>query len=254
MYTITERHDYILEQLDKKGFIRVQEIAEALGVTGATIRKDLRTLESLHKLYRNHGSASPVKQKVIDLPVQEKSLIHAAQKKAIAIAAAQLVSEDDAILLTSGSTIEAFALNLKPKGKLNAVTPSLRVGVFLSEKEDINVLMLGGHIVKKSFSTRDAYTLEGLKNVRCSKLFFSCDGFSLEAGITTAFVEEANVTNSMMDAAMQVILLADSSKLGKVGFGKICDISSIDILITDSDIPDGVKQSFENAGVQVIIA
>lgn len=252
MLSIQERQDYILEQLSKKGFVRVQDIAESLGVTGATIRKDFRDLESKHLIYRNHGSASPVKQKVTDLPVQEKASIRAAEKRRIALAAAGLISEDDSIIMTSGTTIEAMAHHLKPKGSLNVVTPSIHVGVTLSEKDNVEVMMLGGKLVRNSLSVRDTYTLDGLKNIRCNKLFVSCDGFDLDAGITTAFVEEARVTNAMMDTATQVILLADSSKYGKVGFGKICDFGRIDILITDSSIPSSVKSRIEDSGVRVI--
>jgi len=252
MMTIQDRHKYILGQLALKGFIKVQDIADSLGVTGATIRKDLRTLESQHLIYRNHGSASPVKQKVVDMPVHEKAEINASQKKRIALAAAGMITEDDSIIMTSGTTIEAMAHHLKAKGSLNVVTPSIRVGVTLSEKDGVEVMMLGGKLVKNSLSVRDTYTLDGIRNIKCSKLFVSCDGFDLDAGVTTAFVEEARVTNAMMDAATQVILLADSSKYGKVGFGKICDFGRIDILITDSGIPEGVKSSIEASGVRVL--
>ena len=252
MLSIQERHKYILDELSRKGYVRVQDIADSLGVTGATIRKDFRDLESKHLIYRNHGSASPVKQKVTDLPVQEKASIMAAEKKRIALAAAGLIGTDDSIIMTSGTTIEAMAHHMKPKGSLNVVTPSIRVGVTLREKDNVEVMMLGGKLIRNSLSVRDTYTLEGLKNVKCNKLFVSCDGFDLDAGITTAFVEEARVTNAMMDAATQVILLADSSKYGKVGFGKICDFSRIDILITDSSIPGSVKSRIESSGVRVI--
>ncbi len=251
MTGIKQRHDFILEQLSEKGFVRVNDIAEALGVTGATIRKDFRDLESKHLIYRNHGSASPVKRKVTDLPVQEKASIMAAEKKRIALAAVDLIAEDDSIIMTSGTTIEAMAHHLKPKGTLNVVTPSIRVGVTLSEKDNVEVLMLGGRLIKNSLSVRDTYTLYGLKNVKCNKLFVSCDGFDIDAGITTAFVEEARVTNAMMDAATKVILLADSSKYGKVGFGKICDFGRIDILITNDRLPENVKKKIEDAGVVI---
>ena len=167
MLSIQERQKYILDKLSEKGFVRVEDIASALGVTGATIRKDFRELESKRLIYRNHGSASPVKQKVTDLPVQEKASIRAAEKKRIALAASELIGTDDSIIMTSGTTIEAMAHHLKPKGTLNVVTPSIRVGVSLSEKDNVEVMMLGGKLIRNSLSVRDTYTLEGLKNVKC---------------------------------------------------------------------------------------
>ena len=252
--TLSERHKYILDQLEKKGFVRVNDISEQLGVSGATIRKDLRILESQHLLYRNHGSASLMTPKVVDLPVQEKSKINSEQKLKIVRMADSLIEEDDSLILTSGSTIEALALNITPRGRMNVVTPSIRVGVYLSDKENIDVMMLGGRLVVKSLSVRDSYTQDGLKYVNCSKMFRSCDGLDVEAGVTTAFVEEARITNAMMDAASKVILLVDSSKIGKSGYGKICDLSRIDVLITDAGIPQSVKERIEEEGVQVIVA
>lgn len=254
MMTSSERHQFILEQLNKKGFVRVTEISELLGVSGATIRKDLRVMESQHLLYRNHGSASLMTPKVVDLPVQEKSKINSEQKLDIARLADTLIDEDDSLILTSGSTIESLALNMTSHGHLNVVTPSIRVGVYLSEKDDIDIMMLGGRLVVKSLSVRDSYSEEGLKYVNCAKMFFSCDGLDVDAGVTTAFVEEARITSSMMDAASQVILLVDSSKIGKSGFGKICDISRLDVLITDSGISQSVRERIEELGVQVLIA
>ena len=254
MMTLSERHKYILDQLEKKGFVRVNDISEQLGVSGATIRKDLRILESQHLLYRNHGSASLMTPKVVDLPVQEKSKINSEQKLKIVRMADSLIEEDDSLILTSGSTIEALALNIAPRGRMNVVTPSIRVGVYLSDKENIDVMMLGGRLVVKSLSVRDSYTQDGLKYVNCSKMFCSCDGLDVEAGVTTAFVEEARITNAMMDAASKVILLVDSSKIGKSGYGKICDLSRIDVLITDAGIPQSVKERIEEEGVQVIVA
>ena len=251
--TQAERHQYIKEQLERKGFIRVVEVAEQLGVSGATIRKDLRIMESLHLLYRNHGSASLMTPKVVDLPVQKKSKINSEQKLKLARMADTLIADDDSIIMTSGSTIEALALNLGNHGNLNIVTPSIRVGVYLSEKDNVEILMLGGKLIVKSLSVRDTYSEEGLKYVNCSKMFCSCDGFDIEAGVTTATVEEARMTNTMMNAASQVILLVDSSKIGKTAYGKICDVSRIDVLITDSGISQSIKERIEEEGVQVIV-
>lgn len=249
-----ERHHYILEQLKMIGYVKVVDLAEQLDVSAATIRKDLTLLENKNLLHRTHGSASLLRSNVIDLPVQEKSSLNADKKRAIARAANALIQDGDSILLTSGSTIETFAKFLSPKGILNVVTPSIRVGVYLSEKEGLNIMMLGGQLVVKSLSVRDSYTEEGLKYVRCNKAFFSCDGFDFDGGVTTAFVAEAKVTDSMLNVASEVILLADSTKLGKNGFGKICDIARVDTLITDEGIPRSVKRRFEEEGVKVIIA
>ncbi len=254
MISIAERHKYIKEQMAKNGFIRVQDIADQLGVTGATIRKDLRILESQNVLYRTHGSASPVKPHVMDISITEKQTQNISQKRMIALAAQNTIKPDDAIILASGSTVTAFAEILQPIETLNVVTPSLGIAVLLNEKENVKVIVLGGEMYKNSLSVRGVYAEQGLTNVSCSKLFIGCDGIDFESGITCANIQEARLTKAMMKAASKTVVLADSSKFGRRGFGKIGEIEDIDIIITDSGISDTLKEQIEEAGVQVIIA
>ena len=253
MISIAERHKYIKEQLVKNGFIRVLDIAEQLGVTGATIRKDLRILESQGVLYRTHGSASPVKPHVTDISIDEKASQHAIEKQAIARAAQTLIKPDDAIILASGSTVTAFAEALSPVGMVNVVTPSLGIATLMNRRNNVKVFVLGGALYNNSFSVRGEYAEAGLKNVSCSKLYIGCDGIDLASGITCATIEEARLTNAMMSAASQTVVLADSSKFGRRGFGKIGMLEDIDIIITDSGIPDTLREKIEDAGVQIII-
>ena len=159
-------------------------------------------MEEENILRRNHGGATLVYDKVIELSLNDRSRINPESKARIAEVACQLLNENDSIGVTSGSTIEAFVNALRPRNTtLKVVTPSIRLGVLLSEKMDVDLRILGGRIVQNSMSTRDEYTLLGLRNVRCNKLFFSCDGFSVEDGVTSAFVEEAHLTESMMERA-----------------------------------------------------
>ncbi len=254
MISIAERHKFIKDQLATKGFVKVLELAEALNVTGATIRKDLRILESHNVLYRTHGSASPVKPHVMDISITEKSNQNVDLKKKIALAAQEMIQPEDAIILASGSTVTAFAELLKPIDSINVVTPSLGIAVILNEKENVKVMMLGGVMYKNSLSVRGPYAEEGLKNISCSKLFIGCDGIDIETGITCATIEEARLTNTMMKASLKTIVLADSSKFGRRGFGKICDLEDIDIIITDNGIPQTLKDQIEELGIQIIIA
>lgn len=254
MTSIAERHKYIIEQLVSNGFVKVQDLAEQLAVTGATIRKDLRVLESQGVLYRTHGSASPVKPHVANISIDEKASRNIMEKKAIASVAQTLVKPDDAIILASGSTVTAFANILEPDGMLNVVTPSLGIAVLLRDRPNVDVFILGGALYKNSVSVRGQYAVDGLRNMSCSKLFIGCDGIDLASGITCATIEEAEFTNAMMKAASQTVLLTDSSKFGRRGFGKIGNIEDVDIIITDPGIPDTLKNKIEDAGVQIIIS
>ena len=254
MISIAERHKFIKEQLQLNGYVRVQELADQLGVTGATVRKDLRILESQNILIRTHGSASPVKPHVMDISVDIKASQNRDKKLLIAKKAQELILPEDAIILASGSSITAFAEVLTPVNTINVVTPSLGIAVLLNEKENVKVFVLGGVMNKNSLSVRGGYTESGLVNVSCSKLFFGCDGINLETGITCSNIEEARLTTAMMKSCAQTVVLADSSKFGRRGFGKIGNIEDIDIIVTDSGIPDNMRSKIEDLGVQILIA
>lgn len=254
MISIAERHKIIKEQLQLNGYVRVQDLAEQLGVTGATIRKDLRILESQNILIRTHGSASPVKPHVMDISVDVKASQNRDKKIIIAQAAQELITPDDAIILASGSSVTAFAEILTPVNMINVVTPSLGIALILNEKENVKVMLLGGEMYKNSMSVRGSYTEAGLVNVSCSKLFIGCDGINLETGITCSNLAEASLTTAMMKSCTQTVVLADSSKFGRRGFGKIGNVEDIDIIVTDSGIPSTMRKKIEDLGVQILIA
>ena len=154
MLSIAERHKYILDSLNKHGFVRITDVANELGVTKVTIRKDIKILESKGLLYKVHGSARPANPHVADLDVHVKDNINRDAKRRIAQRAAEMLGETDSIIVASGSTVYAFAEEIKMRmwHLLNIVTPFLRLGVLLNESENVNVVQLGGSVHKKSLS------------------------------------------------------------------------------------------------------
>ena len=215
MLSIAERHKYILDSLNKHGFVRITDVANELGVTKVTIRKDIKILESKGLLYKVHGSARPANPHVADLDVHVKDNINRDAKRRIAQRAAEMLGETDSIIVASGSTVYAFAEEIKMRmwHHLNIVTPFLRLGVLLNESENVNVVQLGGSVHKKSLSVLGEEAARELDDCICSKVFFGVDGIDPEHGITTSTIDEAKLTRRMMHAASQVIVLADSSNL-----------------------------------------
>ncbi len=254
MLSIAERHKIILEKLNREGFVKVIEIARELDVTTVTIRKDLKLLEEKGLLYKTHGSASPINPHLPDRHVAEKEKLHVAEKERIATAAAELIEENDTIIVNSGSTIFAFIDKIRPKGSLMLVTPCVKATLNICDMENVNIFQLGGMFHKRSLSVVGNYASQLLENVSCSKLFLGVDGVDLDWGVTTSNVEEAELNKAMMNAASKTIVLCDSSKFGKRGFGKICNIDSIDVIITDAGISGTMKKALEEQGVRVIVS
>lgn len=203
MLSIAERHKYILDKLNKYGFVRITDVANELGVTKVTIRKDVKILESKGLLYKVHGSARPANPHVADLDVHVKDNINRDAKRLIAQRAVELLDDNDSIIIASGSTIYSFAEEIKMRQwhHLNIVTPFLRLGVLLNEAENVNVVQLGGTVHKKSLSVLGEEASRSLDDCICSKLFFGVDGIDLEHGITTSTLDEAKLTRKMMKAS-----------------------------------------------------
>lgn len=254
MISIAERHKYILNILQKEGYVKVLDLAKQLDVTAVTVRKDLKILEEKGMLYRTHGSASPVNPHPGDRHVTEKAKINPDEKRRIGSAATHLIKNNDSIIINSGSTICAFAEQIEPVEGLTIVSASTKATMILGEMDSINLIQLGGIYRKKSTSVIGSYTQSFLRDVTCSKLFLGVDGIDIDFGITTSNIEEAELNKAMMDVVSKTIILADSSKFGRKGFGKICDIDKIDVIITDSGISSSMAKKIEEQGIELIIA
>jgi len=253
MLSIAERHKYILDALNKNGFIKVSDIAKELDVTPVTVRKDLKNLERKKLLYRTHGSASPVNPYTSDIDLQEKEKMRTTEKKRIASAACQLIENNDTIILAAGSTVHTFAQELKPGNALTVVSSSLKTSLVLNSINNIEVIQLGGFVRKNSFSVVGDFAEQLFSNISCSKLFLGVDGIDIEYGVTNSNIEEAMLNKRMMEAAHRTIILTDSSKFGRRGFGRICNLEKIDVIITDSGLPEKTASAVEELGVDLII-
>lgn len=253
MINIAERHQYILQRIQAEGAVDVQILGKELDVSSVTIRKDLKLLEDKKLLFRTHGGATLNNPYTVDRPVNEKEQLQATEKLRIAAAAAQLVEDNDSIIIASGTTVLALARAIKPEGKLTVITSALNVALALIRHDNIDVIQLGGLLRKSSSSVTGPYSDNILSNVFCSKLFLGVDGIDLEFGLTTTNAFEAQLNKQMMDASQKVVVLADSTKFGKRGFGKICGIEEVDQVITDSGISPQVLQQLESLGIEVSI-
>lgn len=252
MEKLIPRHDEILKELDEKGHVLVQDLCEKLNVSSVTIRKDLNFLESLGLLFRNHGGASKQIRYAYEKNVGEKENINVEAKQAIAKAAVALIQENDCIILASGTTMHYLARMLVNFGPLTVLTSSLRVAIELCNNPNINVIQLGGEVRKSSTSIVGSISEGILKQFSCNKLFLGVDGIDLEFGISTSNAAEAHLNQVMIECADQTIVLADSSKLNKKGFGKIAPLDQVDYLITDEGVSVEDQIRLEEIGVNVI--
>ena len=133
------------------------------------------------------------------------------------------------------------------------ITAALNVATELNHHPEIEILVLGGILRKSSSSGTGNYAEKILEDFSCSKLFLGVDGIDIEFGLTTTHVMEAQLNRKMIQAAQKTIVLADSSKFGKRGFGRICGLEDVEQIITDSGISDHMVDTLKGMGIEVTI-
>lgn len=251
--TITERHQFILEELQRKNRVTIQELSDQLEVSGVTIRKDLKALEERKLLFRTHGGASLQNPYALERPIQEKQYINASEKQQIARAAMGLIGQHDALMIGSGTTVFEFARHLSPERPLTVITPALKVAMELSHRKNVEVLQLGGLIRPNSSSVAGNFAEYMLEYVSCGLLFLGVDGIDLDFGFTISNLTEAGLNQKMIRTAQSVVILADHTKFGRKGIAKICEFEQVQFVITDSGVAPEMVTALEEFGIEVII-
>jgi len=246
----------IMEILKANGQVNVNELSESLGVTGVTIRNDLEQLEKKRVLIRARGGAIKIEQQFADedYPVSDKQKKNLAEKRDIGKAAAQLIEENNTIIIDSGSTTCELARNLKQFNGLTVITNAINVASILAEYSNINVIVPGGMLKKNSLSLVGILAERGFKDYFCDKLFLGVDGFDLDFGISTPDPEEAHLNQIMIGISKEVIVVADSSKFQRRGFAFIAPVNKINTVVTDKGLLPEHRAKLESVGVKVIIA
>jgi DeoR family transcriptional regulator, aga operon transcriptional repressor len=251
---ITDRHRLILEKLKENGRVDIQELSDMMQVSGVTIRKDLKLLEEKKLLYRTRGGGSINNPYMNERPINEKESINAEEKKKIAKAALSFIGGNDSIIIGSGTTAFELARSLHPQKHLTVITPALRVALEISNRPNIEVLQLGGLIRQNSSSVAGSYAERVLEDISCGVLFLGVDGIDLDFGLSITNLTESSLNQKMIDSAQVVVVLADSTKFGRRGLGKVCTLDQVQYIITDDKIPSGTVKALEEREIKVIIA
>ncbi len=249
-----ERRSIIIKELDLKGRVNVSDLSKMFEVSEVTIRNDLANLEKKNILLRARGGALKLDSVGIDYHISEKDKINIRAKQLIGSKAADFVNEGDIIMIDSGTTAMELVRNLKEKVELTVITNALNIVNQLYKNDNAQVIIPGGSLRKKSFSLVGTSAEKSLRNYFCDKLFLGVDGLDVDYGLSTPNVEEAHFNSTMIEMSNQIIVLADSSKIGKRSLAFICPISNIDIIVTDNGISNEQKSGLENVGVKVVIA
>lgn len=249
----TERRHEIVQMALADGRVRVTDLADRFEVSEVTIRTDLKRLDDRGILARTHGGAVASNRIIRELSLIEKSTEHAGIKHKLAEAACTLIENGDAIILDSGSTTGEIARLLARFDRLMVMTNGLNVALNVADCDNIQLMTTGGTLRRKSQSFFGRHAEDSLLRYNFDKLFLGVDGIDFRVGITTHFEREALLNRRMCEAAKQIIAVTDSSKFNQASIHKICSLDELDVVVTDSGIPDTFAAALEKSGVRLLI-
>lgn len=248
-----ERRVRIRELVAARRAARLEELSAALGVSQATIRRDLDRLSAEGRLRRVHGGAVALDERPSEIHFDLKANEAVAQKERIAARAVGLLSPDDTVYLDSGSTVLAAARRLGGWTALTVVTNSLRVATELIDRGP-RVIVVGGELRAASEALIGPLTHLMLDELHVDRALMGTFALSLEEGLMTTDPAEAYTKKLVLERARQVIVLADSRKVGASSFVQAGRLESIDVLVTDDGIDDRALRRLERHGITVVKA
>lgn len=231
--------------------VRVEELTAQLGVSSATIRRDLDELEKLGEVRRVYGGAVSTGGRLEEPLFDDKTSVAAAQKRRIAEAAAGYVKPNDTIYLDGGSTVLELARLLRDRSNINIVTNSLRAAVELAGRGP-RLILVGGELRRLAQTTVGPLSRFLIQELHVDKAFMGTIGLSLHEGLTTTDPTEAYTKELVMEHAREVILLADSSKAHKVSFTRAGRLDKVQILITDEGFDRKLAKELSKRGIEVV--
>ncbi len=249
-----ERISEIAEILDKRGKLTLEQLEEYFpNVSQMTLRRDLFQLEEEGKIIRVRGGAMSVRevQKTSGEPYTKKTTMHTDEKIVIAQKAAELIDEGASLFLDGGTTALYLAKEM-PDVYCNVFTNGLAVATELAKKKNVMVHLLGGQLIKENLATASAFSSLYFTDTNFEIAIISAAAFTLENGFSCSTQVEAELLRVVCKKAKFLYMMLDSSKIGRIKSYTFARPEDINVLITDQDFPDSLKDKFKEMDIVVI--
>ena len=248
-----ERRIKVLQIIRRRGSITVAELSKELKVSGITIRRDLKKLEAIGHIKCTYGGALLLQRMNKELSFDQKIVVNINKKRKIGAKAALLIEENDTIFVSTGTTTREVVLNIDMRKNVTVATNCLWTGYELSKLPNVHLGIIGGELLRPSYALVGPKALRAIEDIVIDKFFLSLDGISIDYGTTTTSEFEAEIIRTIIKLSKRTIIVADSTKIGRVAFARIGGLDDIDIIVTDSGL-DKEQHSALTKHVEVVIA
>ena len=247
-----ERQKRIEEHLLRMEFASLEELSELVDASVSTVRRDLDVLEGKGAVRRTHGGARLANPKSDEFAFSARDSQQLAEKEAIGQACAGLIHPNQTVIIDAGTTCYHVARYLETKTP-QVFTNSLPVANLFAAANRLEVVVSGGVIYPRLGVLVGPLAVEAFSKIRADAAIMSCGGITLE-GITNSHGLLIEIQRAMIQAARKVIFCIDSTKFGRQSITKLCDLATIDTIVTDKAAPAHLVKALRKQGIEVIIA
>ncbi|MGC9100643.1 MAG: DeoR/GlpR family DNA-binding transcription regulator [Caldisericum sp.] len=247
-----ERAKIILEKLEEKGSVQINDLAKLLNVSEMTIRRDLSRLEHEGLLRRVYGGAVSTRGRSFEPPFIVRETKNKKEKELIGRIAATLVSDGDSIALDVGTTTIEVAKNLSNRHNLTIITPNLHIVNLLANKREIRLILPGGILRSGELSLTGEIAARNLEQFFVDKLFLGIGAIDKDAGLTEYNLDDALIKKALIKNAKEVIVVADSSKFDKVAFSFVASFSNIHYLVSNESPKGSLLEKLKQNNVKIL--
>lgn len=250
---LEERRQGIVELVNAEGSVSFSQLKKAFPqVSDMTLRTDLKSLDEERMIVRIHGGARSVGYVIGTDDLLDNRIGRKAEEKAlIASKAVALLRPDTTIFLDSGSSTTALARAI-PDMRLLVFTNSITVAAELARLEKIQAFVIGGRLNRFSMSLHGSQAIDSIKSLSFDQLFLGVTSYQQGSGLTCGSDEEAALKRTCIQQSAQVVALMDSSKIGRRSTFSICDLDSVDVVVSDDAIPDDFRSACANAETSIL--
>jgi DeoR family transcriptional regulator, fructose operon transcriptional repressor len=247
-----ERQKRIEGHLLRMEFASLEELSELVDASVSTVRRDLDVLEGKGTVRRTHGGARLANPKSDEFAFSARDTQQLAEKEAIGQACAGLIHPNQTVIIDAGTTCYHVARYLETKTP-QVFTNSLPVANLFAAANRLEVVVSGGVIYPRLGVLVGPLAVEAFSKIRADAAIMSCGGITLE-GITNSHGLLIEIQRAMIQAARKVIFCIDSTKFGRQSITKLCDLATIDTIVTDKAAPANLVKALRKQNIEVIVA
>ncbi|TQI66620.1 DeoR family transcriptional regulator [Clostridium sp. KNHs216] len=233
--------------------VTLDQICEKFKVSKSTLRRDLDEILMESDIKKIYGGVTAIPKRELT-SFEERNISNSAAKEQIAAAAAELVEDGDIAFIDSGTTTLHIVDYIRDKKKITILTNNVEIILRAIPYDNINIISLSGTLNRKTLSFTGTSSAQVLQNYNISKAFMATTGFSIANGVTNSSPSESDIKRMAVKRSQQVYLLADSSKFGAVSLITYCDLSQVNVLITEAEPPKEIRSFITGSGGRILLA